>query len=72
MIDYHLSKRDYLEESKKKLKKQIEMSECSRSVILTNLFLQISLMFICFLCCLCIYVVVICVNAKISWCDARL
>jgi len=27
MIDYHLAKRDYLEESKKKLKKQIELSE---------------------------------------------
>jgi hypothetical protein len=27
MIDYHLEKRDYLEKSKKKLKKQIEMSE---------------------------------------------
>jgi hypothetical protein len=27
MIDYHLTKRNYLEESKKKLKKQLEMSE---------------------------------------------
>jgi len=30
MIDYHLAKRDYLEESKKKLKKQIELSEFFR------------------------------------------
>ena len=27
MIDYHLTKRNYLEESKKKLRKQLEMSE---------------------------------------------
>jgi hypothetical protein len=30
MINYHLEKRNYLEESKKKLRKQLEMSELFR------------------------------------------
>jgi hypothetical protein len=59
MIDYHLAKRDYLEESKKKLRKQIELSE-------KNLCLFYSVLYCCFLCCFCIYVVVICINTKIS------
>ncbi len=68
MIDYHLAKRDYLEESKKKLKKQIELSEFlsqekkqNRSFLL-NLLCCISMLFMLF----CIYVVAICIGTKIS------
>jgi hypothetical protein len=60
MIDYHLAKRDYLEESKKKLKKQIELSESFRHFC--KVFCVVYMLFMLF----CIYVVAICVGTKIS------
>jgi len=45
MIDYHLAKRDYLEESKKKLRKQIELSEKNLCLFF------LSVLYCCFLCC---------------------
>ena len=58
MIDYHLAKRDYLEESKKKLKKQIELSE---GIQINN-----DLLVFAFYVVLHFYVVAVCINTKIS------